>query len=457
MGCFFYSREKNKNKNKKQSRSSPTLTVDKDDFRDEMSQKANRSCSLVVASSPRSILELYEERAHELRDFRLAELRSATGNFSRELKIGEGGFGSVYKGFLKTSCGHLGLRNDSGNVVVAVKKLNPNGMQGHKQWLAEVQFLAVVDHPNLVQLIGYCGTDNGEQGPQRLLVYEFMPNKTLEYHLFNKAYPTLPWKTRLSIALGVAKGLQYLHEGLEIQVIYRDLKSSNVLLDEEFRPKLSEFGLAREGPVDGQTHVSTAVMGTYGYAAPDYVETGRLTASSDVWSFGVVLLELLTGHRAFDRSRPRPDQKLVDWARRHPAGTRWFSRLPDPRLAGRYSHRAAQDVAALAWRCLADRAGERPSMAEAARALERAARHGELDGPPEPPEEGSPPPPRCHAGSGSSSPEAKKAATAKRRRMAHLAKLAAGASAAPAARRLVHMKMTKAAASSYMQRRHAAC
>ncbi|EEC82083.1 hypothetical protein OsI_26079 [Oryza sativa Indica Group] len=405
MGCFFYSREKNKNKNKKQSRSSPTLTVDKDDFRDEMSQKANRSCSLVVASSPRSILELYEERAHELRDFRLAELRSATGNFSRELKIGEGGFGSVYKGFLKTSCGHLGLRNDSGNVVVAVKKLNPNGMQGHKQWLAEVQFLAVVDHPNLVKLIGYCGTDDGEQGPQRLLVYEFMPNKTLEYHLFNKACPTLPWKTRLSIALGVAKGLQYLHEGLEIQV-----------------------------------------MGTYGYAAPDYVETARLTARSDVWSFGVVLLELLTGHRAFDRSRPRPDQKLVDWARRHPAGTRWFSRLPDPRLAGRYSHRAAQDVAALAWRCLADRAGERPSMAEAARALERAARHGELDGPPEPPEEGSPPPPRCHAGSGSSSPEAKKAATAKRRRMAHLAKLAAGASAAPAARRLVHMKMTKAAA-----------
>uniref|UniRef100_A0A0E0LKW3 non-specific serine/threonine protein kinase n=1 Tax=Oryza punctata TaxID=4537 RepID=A0A0E0LKW3_ORYPU len=439
MGCFFYSREKNKNKNKKQSRSSPTLTIDKDDFRDEMSRKANRSCSLVVASSPRSILELYEERAHELRDFRLAELRSATSNFSRELKIGEGGFGSVYKGFLKTSRGHLGLRNDNGNLVVAVKKLNPNGMQGHKQWMAEVQFLAVVDHPNLVKLIGYCGTDDGEQGPQRLLVYEFMPNKTLEDHLFNKAYPTLPWKTRLSIALGVAKGLQYLHEGLEIQVIYRDFKSSNVLLDEEFRPKLSDFGLAREGPVDGQTHVSTAVMGTYGYTAPDYVETGRLTASSDVWSFGVVLLELLTGRRAFDWSRPRPDQKLVDWARRHPAGTRWFSRLLDPRLAGRYSHRAAQDVAALAWRCLADRAGERPSMAEVARTLERAARHEELDGPPEPPEEASPPPHHCHAGSSSSSASA---AAATRRRMTHLAKLAAGAPA----RRLVHVNVKAAAA-----------
>uniref|UniRef100_A0A0D3GR69 non-specific serine/threonine protein kinase n=1 Tax=Oryza barthii TaxID=65489 RepID=A0A0D3GR69_9ORYZ len=439
MGCFFYSREKNKNKNKKQSRSSPTLTVDKDDFRDEMSQKANRSCSLVVASSPRSILELYEERAHELRDFRLAELRSATGNFSRELKIGEGGFGSVYKGFLKTSCSHLGLRNDSGNVVVAVKKLNPNGMQGHKQWLAEVQFLAVVDHPNLVKLIGYCGTDDGEQGPQRLLVYEFMPNKTLEYHLFNKAYPTLPWKTRLSIALGVAKGLQYLHEGLEIQVIYRDLKSSNVLLDEEFRPKLSDFGLAREGPVDGQTHVSTAVMGTYGYAAPDYVETGRLTARSDVWSFGVVLLELLTGHRAFDRSRPRPDQKLVDWARRHPAGTRWFSRLPDPRLAGRYSHRAAQDVAALAWRCLTAPGSARPWR-------RRRGPWSALSGTASwmvPPSRRRRDRPRLLAATPA---PAKKAATAKRRRMAHLAKLAAGASAAPAARRLVHMKMTKVAA-----------
>uniref|UniRef100_J3ML10 non-specific serine/threonine protein kinase n=2 Tax=Oryza brachyantha TaxID=4533 RepID=J3ML10_ORYBR len=268
MGCFYL---RERNKTKKQSMSSPTLTVDKDGFNDEMSQKANKSCSSVVAASPRSILELYEGRAHELRSFRLAELRSATSNFSRDLKIGEGGFGSVYKGFLKTSRSQLGLRNDNGNLVVAVKKLNPNGMQGHKQWLAEVQILAVVDHPNLVKLLGYCATDDGEQGPQRLLVYEFMPNKTLEDHLFNRAYPTLPWKTRLSIALGVAKGLHYLHEGLEIQVIYRDFKSSNVLLDEEFIPKLSDFGLAREGPVDGQTHVSTAVMGTYGYAAPDYV------------------------------------------------------------------------------------------------------------------------------------------------------------------------------------------
>uniref|UniRef100_A0A0D9WZ16 Protein kinase domain-containing protein n=1 Tax=Leersia perrieri TaxID=77586 RepID=A0A0D9WZ16_9ORYZ len=404
MGCFFYLRERNKNK--KQSRSSPTLTADRNDSRDEMSMKTNKSCSSVVAASPRSIMELYEERAHELHSFRFAELKSATSNFSRELKIGEGG--------------HLGFKNDSGNVVVAIKKLNSNGMQGHKQWLAEVQFLAVVDHPNLVKLLGYCATDNGEQGPQRLLVYEFMPNKTLEDHLFNKAYPPLPWKTRLSIALGVANGLHYLHEGLEIQVIYRDFKSSNVLLDEEFRPKLLDFGLAREGPVDGQTHVSTAVMGTYGYAAPDYVETGRLTARSDVWSFGVVLLELLTGRRAFDRSFPRGDQRLVDWARRHPPGTRWFPRAVDPRLEGMYPYRAAEGVAALAARCLAERGADRPSMAEVARALEQAVEV--MDGPPPPqlpPDEGSPPRDHCHAGAAAQS------AAATRRRMAHLAKLAA--------------------------------
>lgn len=432
MGCFFYLRERNKKKQR--ARSSPSPAVD--NKMDQLAQRANKSCSSIVAVSPRSIPELYEERAHELRSFRLAELRSATSNFSRELKIGEGGFGSVYKGFLKSCQNRSGLGNGNGNVVVALKKLNPNGMQGHKQWLAEVQVLAVVKHPNLVKLLGYCATDDDEHGAQRLLVYEFMPNKTLDDHLFSKAYPPLPWNTRLRIALGVAEGLRYLHEGLEVQVIYRDFKASNVLLDEEFRPKLSDFGLAREGPMDGRTHVSTAVMGTYGYAAPDYVETGHLTAKSDVWSFGVVLLELLTGRRAFDRSRPRGEQKLVEWARRHPVGTRWFSRIVDPRLAGGYSFSAAQDIAVLAGGCLAERARDRPTMAEVVQSLRRAMQHVELDGPPEPPEESSPPPAPCHAGS--AAPDAA-AVRSSRRRMLHLAKLATSTNAAPA-RRFFPMK-----------------
>lgn len=131
-------------------------------------------------------------------------------------------------------------------------------VQGHKQWLAEVQFLAVFEHPNLVKLLGYCAKDSA-RGIERLLVYEFMPNKSLEDHLFSRAYPAqLPWSRRLQIALGVARGLAYLHGG-EVQVIYRDFKAANVLLDQEFRPKLSDFGLAREGPTAGRSHVTTEV------------------------------------------------------------------------------------------------------------------------------------------------------------------------------------------------------
>ncbi|KAI7985708.1 putative serine/threonine-protein kinase PBL19 [Camellia lanceoleosa] len=204
------------------------------------------SCS---ANSPSRIPKLYEEKAQNLIAFSFSELRQATNGFNRLLKIGEGGFRSVFKGSIKAADG----KGDP--IVVAIKMLDRNGFQGHKQWIAEVQFLGVVDHPNLVKLIGYCAGD-GERGIQWLLVYEFMPNKILEDHLFNRAFPALTWKTRLQIILGAAQGLAYLHEELEVQ---RDFQSSNVLLDEHFKPKLSDFGLAREGPTDGHTHVSTAV------------------------------------------------------------------------------------------------------------------------------------------------------------------------------------------------------
>ncbi|KAI5013916.1 hypothetical protein ZWY2020_055306 [Hordeum vulgare] len=245
------------------------------------SSGARPASSKSLGSSARSIPELYGERgAHSLLELSLRELRAATADFSPLLMVGVGGFGCVYRGALRLPGG-----NPHGTAV-AVKRLNPNGGQGHKEWLAEVQFLGIVEHPNLVKLVGYCATQT-DQGPQRLLVYEFMPNKTLDDHLFNPEHPVLPWEVRLQVALGAAEGLLYLHEGLELQIIYRDFKAANILLDEEFRPKLSDFGLAREGPSEGQTHVSTAVMGTYGYAAPDYVQTGHLTTKSDVWSFGV--------------------------------------------------------------------------------------------------------------------------------------------------------------------------
>ncbi|EAZ38277.1 hypothetical protein OsJ_22655 [Oryza sativa Japonica Group] len=356
MGCFAF---KSKAKNQRAAASgarSPAPTSD--------GQKSKASS----ASTPtRSIQELSDERgAQRLRVFDLDELSSATNGLSRALKIGEGGFGSVYRAFFRFAAGGGG-----GRVVLAVKRLNQRSLQGHKQWLAEVQFLGVLEHPNLVRLVGYCAVDS-ETSKHRLLVYEFMPNKSLDDHLFNRAHPPLSWRLRLQIMIGAARGLDYLHEGLqEVQVIYRDFKAANVLLDADFKPKLSDFGLAREGPTEGKTHVSTAVVGTHGYAAPDYIETGHLTTKSDVWSFGVVLYEILTGRRSLERSRPAEEQKLLGWVRRHPPESQSFRSIMDPRLGGRYPAAAARQVARLADRCLVKNPKERPAMREVVEELER--------------------------------------------------------------------------------------
>ncbi|CAN6486728.1 unnamed protein product [Victoria cruziana] len=313
-------------------------------------------------SGQKSVMELYEERGRNLRVFTVAELKSATNNFSPELKIGEGGFGSVYRGFIKPADGSAERK------LVAVKKLNRDGLQGHKEWVAEVQLLGIADHPNVVKLIGYCAVD-GERGIQRLLVYEFMPNRSLEDHLFNRRLPVLSWERRLQIALGTAQGLAYLHEELEVQVIFRDFKASNVLLDSGFRPRLSDFGLAREGPAAGRTHVTTAVVGTAGYAAPEYIRTGHLTAKSDVWSFGVVLYELLTGRRSMERGRPKNEQKLLEWIKSYPVNSRKFQMIIDPRLGNQYSFQAAQAVAKLADSCLSKLSKNRPDMSKVVETL----------------------------------------------------------------------------------------
>nr|KYP42498.1 putative serine/threonine-protein kinase NAK [Cajanus cajan] len=398
MKCFYYFKDKYRNK---KQRSAPEL---KEQEKLEFSGAERVTKSSCSSASPRGIPDLYVEKGHNLRVFSFTELKRATSDFSRLLKIGEGGFGTVFKGSIKPVDG-------SGNsVLVAIKRLNKDGLQGHKQWLTEVQFLGVVEHPNLVKLIGYCALDD-ERGIQRLLVYEYMPNRSLEYHLFNKACDPLPWKTRLEIALGAAQGLTYLHEELEIQildspkrkkivsmtdlstlsydnsvngmcfgysdavaivVIYRDFKASNVLLDENFKPKLSDFGLAREGPVAGDTHVSTAVMGTYGYAAPDYIETGHLTAKSDVWSFGVVLYEILTGRRSMERNRPKTEKKLLEWVKQYPSDSKRFDTIIDPRLLeGQYSIGGMRKLAKLADHCLRKSAKDRPTMSQVVERLKQ--------------------------------------------------------------------------------------
>ncbi|KAB2055336.1 hypothetical protein ES319_A11G030300v1 [Gossypium barbadense] len=359
MKCFpIFIEDKPKNKNRGTGSVFETKNLAKSQDYSDSSQTSKSF------QSSKSIPELYKEKQQNLRVFSLEELSDATNGFNRTLKIGEGGFGSVYKGTIKP----LGGRGHP--LVVAIKKLNTHGLQGHKEWLAEVQFLGVVNHANLVKLLGYCCAD-GERGIQRLLVYEFMSNRSLEDHLFNKT-STLLWKTRLEIMLGAAQGLAYLHEGLEVKVIYRDFKSSNVLLDESFKPKLSDFGLAREGPTGDRTHVSTAVVGTYGYAAPEYIHTGHLTIQSDIWTFGVVLYEIITGRRTVERNRPTSEQKLLEWVKNFPPDSKRFSMIIDPRLQNDYSFSAAQKVGQLAKSCLNKNAKERPTMSQVAERLKQA-------------------------------------------------------------------------------------
>ncbi|KAL9326774.1 hypothetical protein ACSQ67_007419 [Phaseolus vulgaris] len=369
MKCFFF---------KDKCKSAPELHKKKNPA---VNRAANSTGSL---SSPKSVKDLYREKENSFRVFTLQELRDATQGFNRTLKIGEGGSGVCIKDPSDPPMDRV-IHFQKNLMLWDPKLIVHNSLQlgavstrivGHKEWLAEVQFLGIVNHPNLVKLLGYCSVD-GERGIQRLLVYEFMPNGSLEDHLFNKSLPCMPWKTRLEIMLGAAQGLAYLHQGLEIQVIYRDFKSSNVLLDADFHPKLSDFGLAREGPQGDQTHVSTAVVGTQGYAAPEYIETGHLKVQSDMWSFGVVLYEILTGRRSLERNRPSAEQKLLDWVKQYPADTSRFGVIMDPRLRNQYSPQGARKIAKLADSCLKKNPEDRPSMSQIVEALQQALQHSE--------------------------------------------------------------------------------
>lgn len=308
-------------------------------------------------SLSRSSFHSLSQRPSNLKVFTFSELKSATKSFSHSAMLGEGGFGCVYKGLMKS------LEEPSKKIQIAVKKLGTRGLQGHKEWVTEVNVLGVVEHPNLVKLVGYCAEDD-ERGIQRLLIYEYMPNKSLEHHLSARSETPLTWAMRLKIAQDSARGLTYLHEGMDFQIIFRDFKSSNILLDENWNAKLSDFGLARLGPADGFTHVSTAVVGTMGYAAPEYIQTGRLTAKIDVWSYGVFLYELITGRRPIDKNLPKSEQKLLEWVKPYLSDIKKFRLILDPRLEGNYILRSAQKLAMVANRCLVRNAKARPKMSE---------------------------------------------------------------------------------------------
>ncbi|KAK6264953.1 hypothetical protein SCA6_020387 [Theobroma cacao] len=294
------------------------------------------------------------------RIFTLRELVVATDNFNPDCLIGEGGFGRVYKGYI-----------ESIDKIVAVKQLDRNGMQGSREFFSEVLMLSLVHHPNLVNLIGYCA-----DGDQKILVYEYLPNGSLEKHLLDlpPGKEPLDWNTRMKIAEGAAKGLEYLHDFAEPPIIYRDFKASNILLDADFNPKLSDFGLAKLGPTGGRDHVSTRVMGTYGYCAPEYAMTGQLTTKSDVYSFGVVFLELISGRRAIDIERPSEEQNLVAWAEPLFKDRQKFTLMADPLLGGNYTVKGLYQALAVAAMCLQEEADTRPLIGDVVTALEFLAR-----------------------------------------------------------------------------------
>ncbi|KAK8595800.1 hypothetical protein V6N13_000488 [Hibiscus sabdariffa] len=314
----------------------------------------------IVPSTAKDVKELQQNPGYSNVDvFTYEETRKATEQFRPDYILGEGGFGVVYKGVIDET-----VRPGYKSTAVAVKELNRDGFQGDREWLTEVNYLGKLSHPNLVKLIGYCCEDD-----HRLLVYEDMASGSLEKHLFRRVGCRLTWSKRMKIALDAAKGLAFLH-GAERPIIYRDFKTSNILLDENFNAKLSDFGLAKDGPTGDQTHVSTRVMGTFGYAAPEYVMTGHLTARSDVYGFGVVLLEMLLGRRAMDKCKPNREHNLIEWARPLLNHDKKLFRILDPRMDGQYSAGTAKKVGNLAYLCLSKNPKERPLMSEVVELLE---------------------------------------------------------------------------------------
>ncbi|KAL9681565.1 hypothetical protein QQ045_013350 [Rhodiola kirilowii] len=279
--------------------------------------------------------------------FEFRQLKKATRNFHPGYLLGRGGFGPVYKGKLKD--GRL----------IAVKQLALNkSQQGEAEFLAEVKMITSIQHKNLVRLIGCCS-----DGPQRVLVYEYMKNKSLDHILFGKTDQFLPWSTRYQIILGIARGLQYLHEDSHLRIVHRDIKASNILLDEKFQPKIGDFGLARFFPED-QAYLSTTFAGTLGYTAPEYAIRGELTEKADIYSFGVLVLEVISCRKNTDLALPSEMQYLPEYAWKLHERSKVID-LVDPRLDETgYKEDDILQAIHVAFLCLQPHPNLRPPMSE---------------------------------------------------------------------------------------------
>ncbi|XP_047336852.1 probable receptor-like protein kinase At5g18500 [Impatiens glandulifera] len=347
--------KKNKKKtgdvdNSSQSGSSNTLEKDGDEAIELYKKSSNPT---ITTPSPLSGLPEFS-RTGWGHWFTLRDLETATNRFSKENVIGEGGYGVVYRGYLING------------TPVAVKKLLNNLGQAEKEFKVEVEAIGHVRHKNLVRLLGYC-----IEGTHRMLVYEYVNNGNLEQLLHGAIVQQrgyLTWENRMKILLGTAKALAYLHEAIEPKVVHRDIKSSNILVDDDFNAKISDFGLAKLLGA-GKSHIATRVMGTFGYVAPEYANSGLLNEKSDVYSFGVVLLEAITGRDPVDYSRPEYEVNMVEWLKTM-IGSRRTEEVVDPMIEKKPSTNALKRALLTSLRCVDLDADKRPNMGQVVRMLE---------------------------------------------------------------------------------------